>query len=282
LTKHLGDWRNDPRAWSKIWDVSDEDLWAFRCMLRKRLIEFAGRRVAAQTLHEAPKLDPEALTIGFARRFATYKRAPLIFHDLERATRLFSRIERPVQIIFAGKAHPADDHGKWFIEQIYQVSKRPEINGKVIYLEGYDMGVGRRLVSGADIWLNNPRRPYEASGTSGMKIAAHGGMNLSILDGWWPEGYNGRNGWAIGNNGSSAYEDPQVQDPEDAELLYQVLENEVIPTFYNRDENGLPTEWLNRMREAMSTLPFQFSSRRMIREYMDRYHVEPPVPAVGV
>jgi alpha-glucan phosphorylase-like protein len=241
-------------------------------MLRHDLIEYVNERVSKQTLPQVPKLDPEVLTIGFARRFATYKRAPLFFRDLERAARILTDANRPVQLIFAGKAHPADDDGKWFIQRIYEYTRDPLFRGRVVFVEGYDMEVGRMLVSGADVWLNTPRRPYEASGTSGQKVAVHGGLNLSILDGWWPEGYNGRNGWAIGADDSAEYKDPEVQDPEDAEFLYALLEREVVPAYYDRNEAGHPAAWLDRMREAMADLPYAFSAERMVREYAEEYY----------
>ncbi|HMB93410.1 MAG TPA: alpha-glucan family phosphorylase, partial [Rhodothermales bacterium] len=201
LSKHLGDWlahRHEPDFGQAIADCSDEDLWALRSTLRRRLIDFINERVPQQSLPQTADLNPDALTIGFARRFATYKRAPLLFSDMDRIVRLFEQTERPLQVIFAGKAHPADEGGKRYIQQIYEASQHPALRGKVLFLENYNMEVGRMLVSGCDVWLNNPRRPLEASGTSGQKIATHGGMNLSVLDGWWPEGYNGQNGWAIG------------------------------------------------------------------------------------
>lgn len=267
LDSRLGNWQGDPEAWKKIWDVPNEDLWAYRCDLRRALVDAATTYAQSQTLVQHPDLDPNALTIGFARRFATYKRAPLFFHDLDRAARILNNPEFPVQLIYAGKAHPADEDGKWFIQRIYEITRMPQFNGRVVLLENYDMSVGRMLVSGADVWLNNPRRPYEASGTSGQKVAAHGGMNLSILDGWWPEGFNGRNGWSIGHEASADYKDPEIQDPEDAQFLYDVLESEVIPAFYRRNNEGMPTDWLTMMREAMAHLPFQFSARRMVGDY---------------
>ncbi len=275
LNQHVPGWRESADAWQRVWDVSDDTLWAYRNMLRKALIQYVSQRVQSQSMPQSPNLDPDVLTIGFARRFATYKRAPLIFHDIERAARILADIDRPVQLIYAGKAHPADDDGKWFIQRIFEISRDTAFDGRVVFVEGYDMEIGRMLVSGSDVWLNNPRRPYEASGTSGQKVAAHGGMNLSILDGWWPEGYNGKNGWAIGQDASASYKDPEIQDPEDAGFLYELLENDVVPAFYSRDEAGLPTEWLKRMREAMAMLPYQFSARRMVNDYVrDFYFVD--------
>jgi len=275
LDEHAtGDWlrrRHEPSFWEQLADVDDATLWAYRSRLRERLLDFVTEHVQGQTLPMHPDLDPDALTIGFARRFATYKRAPLIFRDLERARALFTDADRPIQLLYAGKAHPADDGGKRFIQRIYEISRQEGFRGKVIFLEGYDMQIGRMLVSGCDIWLNNPRRPLEASGTSGQKIAAHGGLNLSVLDGWWPEGYTGTNGWAIGPEPSGHYgtEDPEVQDRDDAESLYTQLEEGVIPTFYNRNAEGVPTGWVAMMREAMTGIPADFSAKRMVIDYVE-------------
>ncbi|HKL89162.1 MAG TPA: alpha-glucan family phosphorylase [Salinibacter sp.] len=277
LSEHLdGDFteRQDADIWDGLDDVSDERLWDYRCSLRQRLIDFIEMKVRSQSLPMHPDLDPEALTIGFARRFATYKRAPLIFRDRNRARALFTDADRPVQLIYAGKAHPADDAGKKFIQRIYEISQMAGFEGKVIFLEDYDMEIGRMLTSGCDVWLNNPRRPKEASGTSGQKVAAHGGLNLSVLDGWWPEGYNGHNGWAIGPEPTGDYgtADPEKQDEQDAASLYHQLEEEVIPTFYDRNDDGLPTEWISMMREAMTGLPGPFSAKRMVIDYVEKMY----------
>jgi len=281
IKTRLGDdWlkeRHRADFWNGFADVSDEDLWFLRSALRKRLIDFINEHVQTQTLPQHPELDPDALTIGFARRFATYKRAPLIFSDLERARTLFSDDERPVQLIYAGKAHPADDGGKRFIQRIYEIGQQKGFEGKVVFLENYDMEIGRMLVSGCDVWLNNPRRPLEASGTSGQKVTPHGGLNLSVLDGWWPEGYNGDNGWAIGPQPTGDYgtEDPDVQDRGDALSLYEQLEDSVIPAFYDRNGDGLPTEWIARMREAMTTLLGPFTAKRMVIDYVNQMYRVP-------
>ena len=266
--------RQDPDRWDDLADLSDATLWEYRCSLRERLLQYVKEEVQAQSLPMPLDLDPEALTIGFARRFAAYKRAPLLFRDLERARALFADDERPIQILYAGKAHPADDAGKELIQRIYNVSQMDGFEGKVVFLEGYDMEMGRMLTSGCDVWLNNPRRPLEASGTSGQKIAAHGGLNLSVLDGWWPEGYNGKNGWAIGPEPAGDLEiaDPEAQDEQDAAALYHQLEEEVIPTYYNRNEDGLPTTWIDMMREAMTDLPPRFSAKRMLLDYVDEMY----------
>jgi len=277
LDEHLdGDFteRHDPEIWDGLNDVSDETLWNYRCSLRERLIEYIKAKVQSQTLPMQPDLDPDALTIGFARRFATYKRAPLIFREPARARSLFTDADRPIQLIYAGKAHPADDGGKRFIQRIYEISQQRGFEGKVVFLEGYDMEMGRMLTSGCDVWLNNPRRPKEASGTSGQKVAAHGGLNLSVLDGWWPEGYNGQNGWAIGPEPTGDYgeADPEAQDEQDAASLYKQLEEEVIPTFYDRNDDGLPAAWISMMREAMTGLPAPFSAKRMLIDYVEEMY----------
>lgn len=279
LRQHLGDWEKhleDPKTWARIDRIPDKALWDYRRLLRGALIDFVNDYTAHQSLRQTPALDKEALTIGFARRFATYKRAPLLFHDLERTLALFQDADRPLQVIYAGKAHPADNPGKAYIQEIYTLTQHPKLRGKVVFLEDYDMEIGRMLVSGCDVWLNNPRRPFEASGTSGQKTALHGCLNLSILDGWWPEGYNGHNGWAIGHEDSHEYKDPTIQDPEDAAFLYQILTEQVLPAFYERDDRGLPTQWIARMRQAMHHLPYAFSARRMVKDYAERYyqHIE--------
>ncbi len=282
LEERLGDWKTnllDPGFWAKLSEVSDEELWQYRTTLRKQLLDFIAARMPTQTLHVDLDLDPEALTIGFARRFATYKRAPLLFHDVERAAQLFADTDRPVQIIYAGKAHPADEGGKRFIQRIYEMSQHEAFRGKVVFLENYNIEVGRMLVSGCDVWLNNPRRPMEASGTSGQKIAVHGGLNVSILDGWWPEGYDGTNGWPIGNG--TSFDDVQVQDDTDALALYNVLQHQVIPTFYRRTTDGLPVDWVARMRSAMMSLTRQFSALRMVSNYIDEMYAAPAPEVIG-
>ena len=283
--KKLGDkWYEEienPKLWENVLDenfITDEEIWSIRYELRRSLIEFVREKIFNQLLRTGLDskvninsiLSPDALTIGFSRRFATYKRAPLIFYDIERAKKIFNDRTRPVQIIFSGKAHPKDDAGKEFLQRIVQISKMPEFYGKVIFLENYDMNIARHLISGCDLWLNNPRRPLEASGTSGQKIILNLGLNFSILDGWWREAYNGKNGWAIGKDES--VEDPNIQDKLDAEFLYQTLENEIIPTFYNRNENGIPKEWVKRIRNSIATITYFFNTNRMVREYVEKYY----------
>ncbi len=268
--------------WERMMDpefLSDEELWALRYRLRRELIEFARRRLLQQS-HQVTAgdyirfdrlLNPDALTIGFARRFATYKRAPLIFQQFDNIVKLAHDKQRPVQFIFAGKAHPRDDEGKKFIQQIIHLSKHSDLAGNLVFIENYDIHVARQMVSGCDIWLNNPRRPLEASGTSGMKASCHGCMNMSILDGWWREGYNGENGFAIGKD--SHPDNVAEQDRIDSANLYQTLTEQVVPMFYNRDVQGIPRQWLQRVRRTMMTLVPQFTTDRMVKEYTRNYYL---------
>jgi starch phosphorylase len=273
---------NAPELWQKILDpnfISDEELWALRYNLRREMIEFCRRRLLIQGQRLAhgdyivfdSLLNPDALTIGFARRFATYKRAPLIFQQLEKIVGLTRDKARPVQFVFAGKAHPRDDDGKRYIQHIIHLSKYSDLKGSLVFIENYDIHVARQMVSGCDIWLNNPRRPLEASGTSGMKAGCHGGMNLSILDGWWREGYDGTNGFAIGED--SHVENVDEQDKVDSANLFKALTQEVIPLFYKRDEQGVPREWIQRMRRMMATVVPQFTTDRMVKEYTEKYYL---------
>jgi starch phosphorylase len=279
------DWEKDVNTaefWARIEDaefISDEEIWALRYKLRRELIEFARRRmlIQGQRLSHGDfiafdqLLNPDALTIGFARRFATYKRAPLIFQQFEQIIELVKDRHRPVQFIFAGKAHPRDDEGKRFIQHIVHLSKYSDLKGHLVFIEGYDVHVGRQMVSGCDVWLNNPRRPLEASGTSGMKAGCHGCLNLSILDGWWREGYDGTNGFAIGDD--SHPDSVEEQDRRDSENLFQVLTEEVVPSFFNRAANGIPREWVRRIRRAMVTLVPVYNTWRMVQEYAHRYYL---------
>ncbi len=273
---------NSPLFWQRLEDtdfVSDEELWALRANLRRELIEFARRRLLIQSQHLYREnfitydnlLNPDALTIGFARRFATYKRAPLVFQQFERVVRLAKDQQRPVQFIFAGKAHPRDDEGKRFIQHIIHLSKHTELHGHLVFLENYDIHIARQMVSGCDVWLNNPRRPLEASGTSGQKTSAHGCLNMSIMDGWWREAYDGTNGFAIG--GDHHPDRIEEQDRIDSENLYQVLEEEVINTFYNRDASGVPRQWIGKIRRAMSTITPEYSTWRMVQDYATQYYL---------
>jgi glycogen phosphorylase len=278
------DWEsqvNSEAFWDRMAEpdfITDEEIWALRYRLRRELIEFARRRllIQGQRLTQSDfiafdhLLDPDALTIGFARRFATYKRAPLIFHEFEKIVGLVLDRARPIQFVFAGKAHPRDDDGKRFIQHIIHLSKFTELKGHLVFIENYDIHVARQMVGGCDIWLNNPRRPLEASGTSGQKTACHGGLNLSILDGWWREGYDGTNGFAIGDD--SHPPSIEEQDRLDADNLYQVLTEQVIPCFFARDAQGIPRQWITKIRRAMVTLAPKFSTSRMVQDYTRKYY----------
>ncbi|MEX2536709.1 MAG: alpha-glucan family phosphorylase [Trueperaceae bacterium] len=278
-----GEWRrhiDDERRWQAFEKLDTARLWQVRKSLKLASVQFLRHRLqrqldrqqaTASSIHEAGTLfDPQALTIGFARRFATYKRATLIFHDLERLARLLGEPERPLQLVFAGKAHPADKPGQELISNIHQLSQDPRFHGRVLFVEDYDMAVGRALTRGVDVWLNNPRRPLEASGTSGQKAAMNGILNLSILDGWWPEGYNGDNGWAFGS--MRDYEDEGRADAADADALYDLLEREVVPLYYRRDASGVPREWMERSRAAIASITPRFNAQRMVKDYVRKYY----------
>ena len=283
--RYLGPrWQEEPgdqSVWQRATGIAAEELWRTHERRRERLVSFVRGRLRDQLQRRgAPAaeieaadevLDPEALTIGFARRFATYKRATLLLRDPERLVRLLNHPQRPVQIIFAGKAHPHDDPGKELIRQIVALSRRPEFRRRLVFVEGYDVAVARYLVQGADVWLNTPCRPREASGTSGMKAAANAVLNLSTLDGWWDEAYSQEVGWAIGRG--EIYADPGYQDQVEAEDLYELLEREVVPAFYDRGEDGLPRRWLARMKATLATLCYFFNTHRMVREYTERFYV---------
>jgi glycogen phosphorylase len=274
------------RFWERLERIPGRDLWDAHLRQKRELALFARGRLRSQFARhgEAPAvlaeleaaLDPEIMTIGFARRFATYKRAGLLFSDIDRLTRMIWDAQRPVQIVFAGKAHPADRPGQKVIQEIFQRSRSPQLRGRVFILEDYDERVGRFLVQGVDVWLNNPRRPLEASGTSGMKAAQNGVPNVSVLDGWWDEGFEGDNGWAIG--GRDINQDEASQDWQDALDLYHLLEKEIIPSYYERDTSGMPLRWLAVMRRAMATAVWRFSTTRMLHEYTERLYL----PAAGV
>jgi starch phosphorylase len=271
----------DQSVWERVEQIPDAELWRTHERRRERLVGFARRRLRMQLEKRgAPPaereqadevLDPKALTIGFARRFATYKRATLLFKDPARLGRILSDPQRPVQIIFAGKAHPADNEGKDFIRQVVHLARQPEFRQRIVFLEDYDIKVGRYLYQGVDIWLNTPRRPLEASGTSGMKATANGALNVSILDGWWDEAYDGSNGWAIGSG--EEYGDTGYQDAVESQALYQILESEAVPMYYDRARDGLPRQWIRRMKRAMRTVCPVFSTTRMVREYTERLYL---------
>ncbi len=283
-TKFLGDWeehQTEQEFWRGVIHIPDTQLWETHQKLKLRLVQFVRERVrlARERIGESPEsirnanriLDPEILTIGFARRFATYKRGALLFSDRDRLYRLLNDTTRPVQFIFAGKAHPQDEGGKALIQQVYKMSRDPGFENRVVFVEDYDTYIARRLVQGVDLWLNNPLRPLEASGTSGMKLPPNGGLNLSVLDGWWREGYNGNNGWAIGaeiNDGTVEF-----QSEVDAGSLYQLLENQVIPLYYAKPDGKLPLAWLQLMRESIHSVTPVFNTHRMVKEYTERLYL---------
>lgn len=283
--QYLGDdWRErleQPQTWEGVKAIPDHALWEAHCRLKQRMIAAVRARMHRQRArHGEPQarlaaaaelLDPEALTIGFARRFATYKRATLLLQDQQRLRSLLTKSERPVQILFAGKAHPADEDGKRLIQRVFQLAQEPEFQGRIVFVEDYDMNLARYLVQGVDLWLNTPRRPNEASGTSGQKAALNGVPNCSASDGWWPEAYNGRNGWIFGEARESL--DPGVQDEADSRDLYRVLEEEIVPLFFERDEDGIPHGWIRVMREALQTITPVFSTRRMVEEYVQHLYL---------
>jgi starch phosphorylase len=272
---------DDPETWDSLLSIPDEDLWNVHRHLKRRLQIFMSNRAREQWLTTrihpvqiiaaGALMDPNMLTIGFARRFATYKRAGLLFRDMNRLLKLVNKENMPVQFVFAGKAHPADEPGKRVIQDLYRNIKRAEFAGRLMFIEDYDQNIARHLIQGVDVWLNTPRRPHEASGTSGQKAAINGVINCSILDGWWPEGYNGENGWAIG--GESTLPDEEAQDAADSESLFGLLEREIVPLFYKRDENDLPREWIHKMKECIATLAPVFSTRRMVKDYTNQMYV---------
>ena len=285
LRKHVGPEfeRGEPGAdfAERVEAIPDHELWTAHIAQKRRLVQLVRERLLEQfaRLGRSPDelrdvdrlLDPDSLTIGFARRFATYKRADLVLRDQERLRALVANADRPVQLIFAGKAHPADRPGQELIQRIWNASRTPDLAGRAIFLENYDMRIARHLVQGVDVWLNTPRRPHEASGTSGMKAALNGVLNCSIEDGWWCEGYDASHGWSIGSPIEGA--DEQAQDQADAEALYRVLLDEIVPAYYERSEQGLPAAWIRRMKLAIAQLMPRFGTARMVREYAERYYL---------
>ncbi len=283
------DWdqrQDQARVWQKAKDIPARRLWDLHLELKAELVEFVRHRMRLQLQRYGASqrriaaagsaLDPEALTLGFARRFAPYKRATLVFSDLKRIQRILTSARKPVQIIFAGKAHPADTDGKALVAAIARHANSRRFKGRVVFLEDYTMDIAAHLVAGVDVWLNNPRRPQEASGTSGMKPTLHGGLNLSILDGWWPEGcIDGVNGWAIGSDRD--HDGSEEADRRDARALYQRLERDVIPLYYDRGRGNLPGKWIRCMKQSLATVPPAFNSHRMVKEYLTRYYL----PALG-
>ena len=272
---------HEDETWERINKIPDEELWKEHTLRKERLFKLVKENVTNRLRNNGmpydqireitSKLNPNALTIGFARRFATYKRATLIFKDLERMTQILNDETRPVQLIFAGKAHPRDVEGQNLIKRIHEISMMPQFKGKIFLLEGYNMEVSRHLISGVDVWLNNPRRPMEASGTSGEKASVNGVVNFSILDGWWAEGYNQKNGWAIGTN--AEYYSYEEQDRADSESIYNILENKIIPVYYNKQENGISKEWLTIMKNSIISTGGKYSTSRMLVDYTNQLYM---------
>ena len=268
--------------WKRATRIPDGELWSTQMILRTKLVDFVRAHLVNQlTKQQQPLeriiaartvLDPAALTIGFARRFATYKRAPLIFHDRKRLARILSNADRPVQLLFAGKAHPQDMGGQQFAQEVFRFSESRDFAGRVVLLEGYDLALGRALTSGCDVWLNNPLRPQEASGTSGMKPPLHGGLNCSIADGWWPEAANGVNGWTIGD-ARRQFKSRAQQDRYDADSIYELLEGKIVPEFYRRDRSGLPRQWIKRMKNSIAAVGSEFNTHRMVGAYFAKYYL---------
>ncbi|MCA9154034.1 MAG: alpha-glucan family phosphorylase [Planctomycetales bacterium] len=287
--RYLGhDWPRraaSPHTWEPIEQVDDGELWETHLTLKSRLIEFVRRRAVRQAERRGEQKDfirkleraltPDALTIGFARRFATYKRANLALLETDTIAALVNDPQHPIQLVFAGKAHPRDEPGKRVLQQIARMAREPEFIGKIVFVEDYDINIGRHLTQGVDVWLNNPRRPLEASGTSGQKVVLNGGLNFSVLDGWWAEAYDGSNGFAIGLG--QTHVDPAIHDARDAEALMKTLREQVIPLYYRRDESGLPRAWIARIKRAIQTLGWRFHSDRMVMDYVLNCYL----PAVG-
>jgi starch phosphorylase len=271
------DWKerqDDPSLWERVLDIPDDELWQVRQSLRVHLLTFIRERArdrwvqqqasAAQLAANGTLLDPSALTIGFARRFTDYKRSELIFNDQNRLAHLLNMLGRPVQLIFAGKAHPSDEPGKRSIERIYRYATDPQFAGRVAFVDDYNLHVARFFVQGCDVWLNNPRKPMEACGTSGMKASINGVPHLSVGDGWWSEGYTGLNGWLI---------DSEAGDQAEAETIYRLLEEQIIPSFYERDERGVPIQWMAIVKQAIRTVAPRFCARRMVKQYVDQMYL---------
>ena len=264
-------------TWEKIDNIPDQKLWNAHIERKEKLIRLIKQNVTNRYVNSGigydqiseivNKLNPKALTIGFARRFATYKRATLLFKDIARLTQILNDEKRPVQIVFAGKAHPADKDGQELIKTIHEISLMPQFKGKIFILENYNIGISRYLISGVDVWLNNPRRPMEASGTSGEKASVNGVVNFSVLDGWWCEGYNGVNGWTIGTN--AQYDTYEEQDKADSNSLYHTLENKIIPAYYNQDKDGISKEWMSYMKNSIKSTGGKYSTSRMVSDYVN-------------
>ena len=286
-------WLDDPvnrGIWQRVAEIPDNEIWRSKERLRDRLVAFVRERLRRQLRRQgAPAskiaaadevLSPDVLTIGFARRFATYKRAYLILQDLERLKEILLHRDHPVQLVMAGKAHPHDHPGKEIIRQIAQLARDDEFQHRIVFLEDYDMEVARYMLHGSDIWLNTPRRPMEASGTSGMKAAVNGGLNLSVLDGWWPEAFSGENGWAIGTG--EELEDHSYQDEMESRMLYDLLENEIVSLFYSRGPDNVPREWIHRMKASLQTICPQFNTNRMVEEYTEKFYIPAAIRSASV
>jgi starch phosphorylase len=287
--RHLGIGWQQKGAYKQVWEsienIDDGELWETHLSLKAQLLDFARRRAQEQAErrfepHEyiqslSKVLSPDALTIGFARRFATYKRANLLLKDIERLAGMVNDPKCPVQFLFAGKAHPHDEPGKRVLQQIAQMMRDSKFADKFLFIEDYDINVGRYLVQGVDVWLNNPRRPLEASGTSGQKVVLNGGLNLSVLDGWWAEAYDGLNGFAIGKG--RTHSNLEIHDSRDGEDLYRTLHDELIPLYYQRDRDGLPRGWIKRMKRTIRTLGWRFNADRMVMDYVQKCYI----PAAG-
>jgi len=267
--------QDDPDLWSRIDELEDDEIWQLHYSYKVRMVNFIRERVRRKwsdegidpmvAAAEGVMLDPDVLTIGFARRMTSYKRPDLILHDLDRLEKIVNNFARPVQIIFAGKAHPADQPGKQIIQRIFKTAQDRRFRGRIAFVEDYGEGTAKYLVRGCDIWLNNPQIPMEACGTSGMKAAVNGTLHCSTLDGWWPEGYNGKNGWAIGGESSD--------DAKDAAALYDLLEKEIVPLYYTLDEHKRPAGWIAKMRESIRTVAPAFGGRRMMKEYLNNFYL---------
>jgi starch phosphorylase len=283
--KHLGeDWMNkhdESIFWENLRYIPDEELWTVRQQLKRKLVGAVRERMRSRWLDDdvpwrqmmamGALLDPEALTIAFTRRFAEYKRPALLFADAERLKRIINNEFYPVQIIFAGKSHPADLASKQLMQQVYNIATARDFKGRIVFVEDYDMHMAHYLVHGVDVWLNTPRRLQEACGTSGMKASLNGVLHLSVRDGWWDEGYNGKNGWVIGNPPDSFKAD--TEDKIDAEAIYRLLEEEIVPLYYTRDVNGVPHDWIGMVKESIISIVPLFCARRMLKEYTERMYV---------
>jgi starch phosphorylase len=272
--------QSNAKHWEKIYQVSDEDVWETRQALKHKLFEYVRAKYKENWLRNQgdptrvvsilDKMNPNALTIGFGRRFATYKRAHLLFMNLERLSKIVNNPQYPVQFLFTGKAHPADGGGQGLIKRIVEISKMPEFQGKIIFLENYDMALAKRLVSGVDIWLNTPTRPLEASGTSGEKAEMNGVLNFSVLDGWWLEGYEKGAGWALTDK--ITYENPEFQDQLDAATIYSMLENEIIPLYFAKNDKGFSPEWIMYIKNSIAKIAPKYTTKRMLDDYLEKFY----------